>query len=89
MKNKRLVVIGLLEIDFGIFLAVSALLPRAGSFSWSGPLSRYVNARQNWDIAWGVLAASIILSAGALLLMEGLGVFAKRDKTIEPAPRCD
>ena len=79
MKSRPLVAVGLLLADFGIFVGSAAFLPRKGSFGFSGPWSHFVNSRERWDVAWGVLVAAITCSVGVFLLMEGLGVFRTRE----------
>ena len=82
MKKRLIAAIGFLLIDFGIFVAICAYLPKLSSWSsyghW-GPLSRFVSSREHWDWAWGVLIASIVISAGVFLIMESLGAF--KDKS--------
>ena len=75
MWKRALAVWGLLMMDLGVFAMTAVWLPRALSYGFSGPWSRFVNARVNWDIAWGMLVASLILSVGIYLLMEALGAF--------------
>jgi len=69
-------------MDLGIFATTVAFLPRPGSWGHSGPWSYFINSRTRWDIAWAVLAASILISIGVFLLLEALGIF--QEKAIEP-----
>jgi len=80
MRARIFVAMGLLIVDVGLFVLTSVFLPRRGSFGFSGPWSHFVNSRDRWDIAWGTLVAAFILSVGLFLLLEGLGVLAKRQK---------
>jgi hypothetical protein len=80
MARRVLAAVGLLLIDAGAFVLTFVLLPLKGSWGHSGPWSYFVNSRDRQDIAWGVLVAALILSAGAYLLMEALGVFGEGQK---------
>ena len=51
MKNRLFAGIGLLLVDFSVFIAVIAYLPRRGSFGFNGPWSHFINSRAHWDIA--------------------------------------
>ncbi|MBT3381585.1 MAG: hypothetical protein HN742_31255 [Lentisphaerae bacterium] len=82
MKSKTLVALGLLMTDLSAFVLTVVLLPRRGSFRFSGPLSHFINSRGRWDIAWGVLIAAVILSGGVLVLLEGFGVFGKETRGV-------
>ena len=66
MKRK---IIALALINVGVFVAVAALLPRASSFSYSGPVSKIINSRVHWDIAWLVTLGSTFISTGAVVLL--------------------
>lgn len=81
MKKRTVAGIGLLLMDLGVFAAVAAFLPRASSWGHSGPWSYFVNSRTRWDIAWAVLFASILFSAGVLLLLDSLSVFKEDEKS--------
>jgi hypothetical protein len=83
--KKAPTVCALLFIDLGIFVATVTLLPRRSSWGSSGPLSYFLNSRDRWDIAWGVLVASIILSIGIHLLLCAKGAFEQKPKKIEQA----
>lgn len=82
-KKTTAAILGLLTTDLGIFIATCVFLPRRGSWGHSGPLSYFINSRQRWDIAWGVLVAVIVVSAGAFLLMKAFGAFDQEDENIE------
>jgi hypothetical protein len=79
MTKRKLAVIGLLLIDFGGFVMTTAFLPRRGSWGHSSPVSYFINSRDRWDIAFAVLVALLLISAGILALMELRGCF--REKT--------
>jgi hypothetical protein len=89
MRRRVLTAVGLLLIDLGVFAATCACLPPATSYGWRGAWSHFVNSRVRWDIAWGALVASLLVSAGVFLLMEALGVFRRGPKAIEPADTDD
>jgi hypothetical protein len=63
-------IIALLLINAGVFFAAAALLPRAGSYGSSGPISEFINSRVHWDIAWVVTLASICITTGAVVLFS-------------------
>ncbi len=81
--KKRRTLISLLLINFGAFIGAAALLPRRSSWSHSGPVSYFINCRQHWDVAWGILIALLIISAGVFLLMDAKGVFDRTPTDIE------
>ena len=69
--NNRNPVPGLLLLNLGVFFTVAAFLPRAGSYSYSGTISEFINARQHWDIALIVTLGSTLFSTGLVLLLRG------------------
>jgi hypothetical protein len=69
MKTKRLI-LGLFLINLGVFIATAAWLPRPPSFGWSGPISRMINSRDRWEIAWFVTLGSSLASTGAVVLLR-------------------
>ena len=73
--NKYFTALSLLMMNIGIFVGTTVFLPRNGSFGFSGPLSYFINARARWDIAWGVLVATLFLSLGVFLWLKARGVF--------------
>ncbi len=75
MKNRLFAGIGLLFIDFSVFIVTIAFLPRNRSFGFNGPWSHFVNSRTHWDTAWTILAATLVFSLGLFLVMEGCGIF--------------
>jgi len=81
--KKTPTVCALLFINLGIFVATATLLPRRGSWGSSGPISYFINSRDRWDIAWGVLVSSIILSIGIFVLLYAKGVFEQKSSKIE------
>lgn len=81
--KKTPTVCALLFINLGIFVATVTLLPRRGSWGSSGPISYFINSRDRWDIAWGVLVSSIILSIGIFVLLYAKGVFEQKSSKIE------
>lgn len=81
MTRAKTAILGFLVTDLGIFLTTCVFLPRRGSWGSSGPLSYFINSRQRWDIAWGVLVASLVLSVGVFFLLKSLGAFDERQTT--------
>lgn len=69
MSRARLV-LSLIFINAAVFVATAAFLPRSSSFSWKTgvPFSYFINSRDRWDIAWAVLLASALASAGVYIL---------------------
>ncbi len=64
-------VIALVLLNAGIFFLVAALLPRASSYEYSGFISKIINSRLHWDIAWLVTLASTCITTGAVILFSG------------------
>jgi hypothetical protein len=83
MKKRKLAALGLLLIDLGGFVMTVAFLPRRGSWGHSGPISFFINSRDRWDIAFAVLVALLLVSAGVFALFECRGVFSKTMKSEE------
>ena len=81
--KKTPTVCALLFINSGIFVATATLLPRRQSWFSNGPISYFINSRDRWDIAWGVLVSSIILSIGIFVLLYAKGVFEQKSSKIE------
>ncbi len=85
MKARLVAIAGLLLIDAGFFAATCAFLPQPGTFGHSGPWSYFVNSRARWDIAWTMLVAAILISLGTFLLLEALGAFTQKRRSIDSA----
>lgn len=64
-KPKFIASLGL--FNMAIFVLVTLFLPRKGSFGWSGPVSYFINSRDDWHIAFGVLVGTVLLSWGLYL----------------------
>ena len=79
------IVYSLLFFNMGIFMATITFLPRRRSFGHNGPISYFFNSRDRWDIAWGLLIASICLSLGIFFLLQAKGLFEKKQKNSEQA----
>lgn len=73
--KKTPTIIGLALIDLGIFLVTITFLPKRGSWSHDSPISYFINARRDWDLAWGVLVAAVLISIGVFKLIEATGAF--------------
>lgn len=71
MMNNKNPVPGLLLLNLGVFFTIAAFLPRAGSYSYSGPISEFLNARMHWDIALVATIGSTLFSTGFVLLPGG------------------
>lgn len=76
-------IFALLFINIGIFVGTLSLLPTRGSWMHSGPISYFVNSRDRWDIAWGILTASIIISIGVFFLLHAKRAFDENPERIE------
>ena len=72
MKTRRLI-IGLVLINLGVFIATAACLPAAPIYTFYGPISRIINSRLRWDIPWFVTLGSSLVSAGAVILLRKEG----------------
>jgi hypothetical protein len=84
-RTRMLTATGLLRMDLAVFAAASVFRPRTmGMINWHNPLGRFVNSRERWDIAWDVLPAAVLSSAGVFLLMEALAAFRGIRKTSDP-----
>lgn len=68
MRVLRIVLV-LAIMNSGIFLISAAYLPKKGSYGFSGPVSRFINSRDRWDIPWVVLLGSSLISAGGTFLL--------------------
>lgn len=68
MNNKNKV-LGLVLLNLGVFFIVAAFLPHAGSYGYSGPVSKFINARRNWDIALVATLGSTLFSTGLVTLL--------------------
>ena len=52
------------------FLIASLFLPSPGSYSYSNPISQYINSRTGWNEAFVALFASLLISWGIYLLLR-------------------
>ncbi len=68
MSINRHQVLGLIFFNLGVFFATAAYLPRAGSYGYSDIITKFINARQHWDIALAATLGSGLVSSGVLLL---------------------
>ena len=69
MKNLRIIA-GLVLINLGVFIHTAVRLPRASNYGWSGPVSRFINSRVEWEMPWLVTLASSLASTGAVVLLR-------------------
>jgi len=67
-KSKFIIALG--TFNAAIFVLVTLFLPRAGSFSYSNPVSYFINSRTDWYVAFGVLIATSLISCGVYLLVD-------------------
>ena len=67
--NRRRFLIALLLIDLALFAVTAVFLPRPSSFSYNtgNTVAYFIASRERWDIAWGVLISSLLLSGGIYL----------------------
>ena len=73
MLIKVRLIVALASINLGVSVGTASFLPSTqGGFGYSGWLEYFLEVRQCWDIAWGVLAASVIASIGAFLIVDGV-----------------
>lgn len=73
--NKMGFIQGTILLNLGIFIGTIALLPQKDAWSSEGPLTYFVYSRDRWDIAWGVLIATMLISLGVFLLLQAKGAF--------------
>lgn len=77
--NQRKFISALVLFNVAIFVIATLFLPSAGSFSYHGPLSYYLNSRTDWYIAYGVLLASSLISWGVCLMVASFRETKKDD----------
>jgi hypothetical protein len=78
--NRRDLIAALVLFNLAVFALTVAFLPRPSSFSYQtgNPIDYLIASRYHWDIAWEVLAASVLLSAAyyvATAARQGQRVF--------------
>lgn len=69
MKILRIIV-GLVLINLGGFIHTAACLPRASNYRSSGPVSRFIISRLEWEMPWLVTLASSLASTGLVVLLR-------------------
>lgn len=70
--NRNRLLWSLLPINSSVFIFSSLLLPKAGTFFFSGPVSYYINSRTDWHIAFVATSASILFSVGIYLALTSM-----------------
>ena len=70
--NRNRLLWSLLPINSSVFIYSSLLLPKAGTFFSSGPVSYYLNSRTDWHIAFVATSASILFSVGIYLALTSM-----------------
>lgn len=81
--KKAPTVYALLLINLSVFIGTMTFLPRRGSWFSHGPISSFINSRGRWDIAWGILLASLILSVAVMLILHAKGAFDEKPEASE------
>lgn len=69
MKKNTLSSLALIFV--GAFLGAVAFLPPANGYSYTGPVSKFINSKTHWEIPWLVGAASTLVAAGVVRLIKG------------------
>lgn len=59
-----------LLINAGVFFGAVALLPHAPQYSYSGPVSQFINSRYHWDTAGLATLASCCITAGVMIFFS-------------------
>ena len=62
--------IALVVINVGVFIATAAFLPHTSVYSFTGPVSHFINSRQNWEVPWLVTVASTCITTGLVLILS-------------------
>lgn len=70
--------VALLFLNLAVLVLAVTYLPHRGTYSYTGPVSRFINARTDWDLAWGTLTASACASVAVYLLLA-------KDESGDPA----
>ena len=84
MSKRTLTAISLGLMNMGIFIGTVVFLPSPSSWtSYGGPISSFINSRTDWDVAWGVLVATVVFSVGIFLMLEALGAFGRSPRDTE------
>ncbi|MEJ6952602.1 hypothetical protein [Natronospora cellulosivora (SeqCode)] len=70
--QKKLIIL-LFCFNVAVFNIAIALLPRAGTYSYTtgNYVEKFINSRYQWDIAWMVLFSCVVLSVGIYIFVEG------------------
>lgn len=71
MPMKKRLIILLVCLNIAIFITTIILLPQSSTYSFRNTAEKFINSRENWEIAWVVLLSSIILSVGVYIFAEG------------------
>lgn len=61
--------VALLFLNLAVFVLAVTYLPRRGTYSYTGPISQFINARTDWGMAWATLAASACASVAVYVLL--------------------
>jgi len=63
-------IVAYLLINAGVFLGAVAMLPRAPMYTFTGPVSRFINSRYHWDTAVLVTLGSACITAGVMIFFS-------------------
>lgn len=72
MKRISLI-ISLALANAGVFMVISAFLPRRDVYSFSSVIEQYRNSRAHWDIPCAVLVGTVLLSLAIYIWLESNG----------------
>lgn len=68
--QKRKFVLALVLFNAAAFVLTSLFLPSPGTFSYSDPISYFINSRTDWHLAFGVTLATSLISWGVYLIVD-------------------
>ena len=69
MVSRGKLMVALLFLNLAVFVLAVTYLPRTGTYSYTGPISQFINARTDWGMAWATLAASACASVAVYVLL--------------------
>jgi hypothetical protein len=78
--NKRKFITALALFNTAVFILATLFLPSAGTYRFSGPISKFINSRTDWHVAFLVTVASILISWGIYLVLLSFRETEKSDK---------
>ncbi|MEC9094350.1 MAG: hypothetical protein VX438_16695 [Planctomycetota bacterium] len=68
--HKTKFVLALIVFNLAVFIGASLFLPTTDVFSYSNPLSYYINSRRHWHLALGTSIVSLLISWSLYLVFS-------------------